>query len=175
MNNILIFVFIFASYFATAQNIYTSPTFTYNGQTYNVSLGEPNEIIFIKNSNNKSGTGYFPQVTGNYLDCTPKQVFDVRYLINKAKEAIDGAIDAQTRTDIRNHETFEVRLIVTKENKVEAVFVLRPDTIITKDQIYAMDMAIRQIPITFNPTGDCVGINLSTMSTFLSNQPSTDQ
>lgn len=173
MKNILILAFIFISYVISAQNIYTSPTFTYSGQTYKVSLGEPDELIFIKNSANKSGT--FAPVTGNYHDCRPSDVIDWRYLHQKAKEAINGAIDAQTRTEIRNHETFEVVLIVTKENKVETMFILQPNTIITKDQIYAMDMAIRQIPITFNPTGNCVGINLSVISTRIANQPSTDQ
>jgi hypothetical protein len=174
MKNILFFAFIFASYVATAQNIYTSPTFTYNGQTYKVDLGEPNEPIFISNSANKKGT-FTPKLTGNYLDCTPNQVFNGRYLLEKGKEAINGAIDAQTRTDIRNHETFKVWLTVTKENKVEVEFILQPNTIITKEQIYLMDMAIRQIPIFFNPTGDCAGINLSSMSITLPNQPSTEQ
>jgi hypothetical protein len=173
MKNILIIVFSLCSHILLAQFI--SSNFTYNGQSYQVSNGELSGIIFIKNTANKSGTGYFPPLTGNYLDCSPSQVFDVRYLINKAKEAINGAIDAQTRATIRNNETFEVRLTVTIENKVEPTFILKPRTILTPADIYAMDTAIRQIPITFNPRGACVGINLSSISTRISNQPSLDQ
>jgi hypothetical protein len=172
MKKIFIFVFVFVSYFAHSQT-YTNPTFTYNGQTYKVKSYY--NLTFITNTANKSGTGYFPPVTGNYQDCLPREVFDVRYLHQKAKEAINGAIDAQTRTDIRNHEIFDVDLTVTKENKVEAMFILKSNTIITPDQIYSMDMAIRQIPIFFNPQGSCIGINLSVMGTKIYNQPSTDQ
>ncbi|MFN3316580.1 MAG: hypothetical protein ACK40K_07195 [Raineya sp.] len=176
MKKILIVIFSLCSYQLIAQ--FTASSFTYNGVTYDVDLGEVGEagrLFFIKNTANKSGTGYFPPVTGNYSDCSPSQVFDVRYLLNKAKEAINGAIDAQTRYIIRNNETFEVRLTVTIENKIEPTFILKPRTILTPADIYAMDMAIRQIPITFNPRGACVGINLSSISTRLPNQPSLDQ
>lgn len=176
MKKILIVIFSFCSYQLSAQ--FTSSSFTYNGVTYEVDLGEigePGRLIFIKNTANKSGTGYFPPLTGNYLDCSPSLVFDVRYLINKAKEAINGALDAQTRYTIRNNETFEVRLTVTIENKVEPTFILKPRTILTPADIYAMGVAIRQIPVSFNPSGACVGINLSSISTILPNQPSLDE
>jgi hypothetical protein len=173
MKNSFILSFFLISSAIFAQAPYSTPTFSYSGQVYKVSrIGEEPSYIVIRNTLNKAGT--FSPMTGNYLDCSPSQVFDVRYLIQKAKEAINEAIDAQERYEIRNNETFDIKLTVTKENKVEVSFYLQSNTIITPKQIYAMDMAIRNIPITFNPIRNCEGINLSSSSIGISFLPSLD-
>jgi hypothetical protein len=175
MKNILIIILTIVSIDISAQRLYTTQYFSYGGELYEVIGYEKTDeyaSIHIRNTANIAAT--LPKPTGAYEDCTIGNVVNFRYLFQKTKEAINGAIDAQTRYQIRQNETFSVRLVVIVGNKVEPVFELRVGTIITPAQIYAMDMAIRQISIAFEPKGPCAGINLHRISITLPNQPSID-
>ncbi|PKQ70116.1 hypothetical protein [Raineya orbicola] len=164
---IIISSFCFISSKIFAQNWYNNPTFTINGETYKVKALVDNQgegIIFVENLNNKCGK--FPyQRTSNYEEmatrCTALDVVDVKYLMLKIREIVNNIFSLEERIAIiQNESYFRVIPRVTYENKVEVRFEFRPNSIITPMQIYTMDMALRQIPISFNPRGYCAMIDL---------------
>ncbi len=155
MKKVLLCILILTNLQAFSQGQFDVSSFTYNGQTYNVEKFASGSF-FIRNSNQVlygSGSNLRAVEVERYCSDTEFPI-DHQDISDKLKALNPTLFSKQRRVVLEaNREFIELTLIASAQTRqiVEVVFSLKSNTMLTREEIYKMEQAYKNLYLKLRP------------------------